>query len=129
MHFFLVQFCFLAIARAIEGNCSKKKWRKSFCFQLSTTNKEKFSLVLALVKIFHIPFLICDRPVGSKTCNTNNSIKINLLTRFSLSFCHLRRYKFRHGSKNMLDPFFLAVLKLKTMHNIFSIFISITQSM
>ena len=58
----------------------------------------------ASYNLFRNSLLKFIRPVQRKTFNINDSAGVKLLTRLRLGFSHLREDKFRHGSRDILNP-------------------------
>ena len=54
--------------------------------------------------LFRNTLLKFIRPVQRKAFNINKSVGVKLLTRLRLGFSHLRKYQFRHGFRDILNP-------------------------
>ena len=53
--------------------------------------------------LFSNTLLTFIRPVRRKTFNINDSVGVKLLTRLRLGFSYLRKHKFIHGSRGILN--------------------------
>ena len=69
--------------------------------------------------LFRNTLLKFIRPLQRKTFNINDSVGVKLLTRLRLGFSHLLEHMFRHGFRDILNPFCSCSIEAETTAHYF----------